>query len=115
MCYALCTPHTEALHVTERYRMLDYEAAKDGFERDAKERNVAQGMRNPNHRGKYLQLQFTVEDQGVFTMPWTATMTYGRGPADWMEAVLRRKHSVVLGTGRRRTAGEQAGFLRDIG
>jgi hypothetical protein len=81
------TPHTEALHVVERYRLLDYEAAKEGFERDAKERNVAQGMRNPNHQGKYLQLQFTVEDKGVFTTPWTATMTYGFGPADWMEQV----------------------------
>jgi hypothetical protein len=37
--------------------------------------------------GKYLQLQFTVEDEGVFTTPWTATMTYGRGLADWAEAV----------------------------
>src|SRR5881392_1817543 len=55
------TPHTEALHVVERYRMLDPEAAKDGFARDAKQHNVAQGMRNPNGRGKYLQLQFTVE------------------------------------------------------
>jgi hypothetical protein len=57
------TPHTEALHVVERYRLLDAEAAKDGFSRNAKEHNVAQGMRNANHRGKYLQLQFTVEDQ----------------------------------------------------
>jgi hypothetical protein len=31
--------------------------------------------------------EFTVEDKGVFTTPWTATMTYGRGPADWVEAV----------------------------
>src|SRR5216684_8130801 len=59
------TPHTEALHVVERYRMLDSESAKEGFERDAKQHNVAQGMRNPT-RGKYLQLQFTVEDKGVF-------------------------------------------------
>ena len=82
------TPHTEALHVVERYRLLNSEAAKDGFARDAKEHNVAQGMRNPNDRGKYLQLQFTVEDKGVFTTPWTATMTYGSGgsdPADWLE------------------------------
>jgi hypothetical protein len=35
------TPHTEALHVVERYRTLDPAAAKEGFERDAKERNVA--------------------------------------------------------------------------
>jgi hypothetical protein len=31
------TPHTEALHVVERYRLLDYEAAKEGLERDARE------------------------------------------------------------------------------
>lgn len=82
------TPHTEALHVVERYRMLDYEAAKEGFERDAKEHNVAPGMPDPNYHGKYLQLRFTVEDKGVFTTPWSATMTYrnvGSGPVDWME------------------------------
>src|SRR6202521_2532137 len=81
------TPHTEALHVVERYRLIDYEAAKEGFERDAKQHNVAQ-MMNPNYRGKYLQLQFTVENKGVFTTPWTATMTYRSGgsePADWAE------------------------------
>jgi hypothetical protein len=81
------TPHTEALHVVERYRMLDYETAKEGFERDAKEHQNAQGMRNPNYRGKYLQLQFTVEDEGAFTTPWTATLTYAPGPADWGEQV----------------------------
>ena len=31
------TPYTEALHVVERYRLLDYETAKDGLERNAKE------------------------------------------------------------------------------
>ncbi|MEA2824001.1 MAG: hypothetical protein QOF03_483 [Alphaproteobacteria bacterium] len=83
------TPHTEALHVVERYRLLDSGAAKDGFERDAKQHNVADGMRNANSRGKYLQLQFTVEDKNVFTTPWTATMTYGAGgpdaAAEWTE------------------------------
>jgi hypothetical protein len=82
------TPRSEALHVVERYRMLDYEAAKDGFERDAKQHNVAPGMPIPNASGKYLQLQFTVEDKNVFTTPWTATMTYrigGDSPLDWPE------------------------------
>ena len=51
----------------ERYRLLDYEAAKEGFERDAKEHNPVQGIREPNDPAKYLQLQFTVEDEGVFT------------------------------------------------
>jgi hypothetical protein len=82
------TPHTEALHVVERYRMIDYAAAKEGFERDAKEHNVPAGMPVANPQGKYLQLRFTVEDKNVFTTPWAATMTYryaGNGPLDWDE------------------------------
>jgi hypothetical protein len=79
------TPHTKALHVVERYRLIDYDAAKEGFERDIKE-NMQFGPK-PNYRGKYLQLAFTVEDAGVFTTPWTATMTYGRGPTSWVESV----------------------------
>jgi hypothetical protein len=79
------TPHTEALHVVERYRLIDYEAAKEGWQRDAKENFRAQPP--PKYRGKYLQLRFTIDDEGVFTTPWTATMTYGRSAADWVEAV----------------------------
>jgi hypothetical protein len=81
------TPYTEALHVVERYRLLNYEAAKEGLERAAKENfrlppdmipPVADS--DPNYRGKHLQLKFTVEDEGVFTTPWSATITYGRPP-----------------------------------
>jgi hypothetical protein len=79
------TPHTEALHVVERYRLIDHEAAKEGWERDAKENWRAQPP--PNYSGKYLQLQFRVDDEGAFTTPWTATMTYGRSRGDWAEAV----------------------------
>jgi hypothetical protein len=32
------TPYTQALHVVERYRLLDYEAAREGLERAAKEK-----------------------------------------------------------------------------
>jgi hypothetical protein len=84
------TPRSEALHVIERYRMLDYEAAKDGFERDSKQHNNAPGMPLPNASGKYLQLEFTIEDKNVFTTQWTATMTYrsdGDSPLDWAENV----------------------------
>ena len=79
------TPYTEAMHIVERYRMLDYAAAKDGFDRDAKEHNPVQG--DANEAGKYLQLEFTIEDGNVFTTPWTATMTYVRDRAPWEEMV----------------------------
>jgi hypothetical protein len=42
---------------------------------------------DPNHRGKVLQLHFTVEDAGVFTAPWTATITYRPNLASWSEVV----------------------------
>jgi hypothetical protein len=84
------TPYTRALDVVERYRLLDYEAAREGLERDAKESLVIPNtsmQRDPAYRGKYLQLLFTVEDQGVFTMPWSATITYGRPSGEWVEDV----------------------------
>ena len=84
------TPHSDQLHVVERYRMLTYDEAKEGFDRDAQEHNVPDGKPVGNPSGKYLQLRFTVTDPAVFTTPWTATMTYryvtGNNP-DWVESV----------------------------
>src|SRR6202051_2376961 len=53
------TPHTEALHVVERYRLLDYDDAKEAIARNDKENfSVRQDGFDPNYRGKVLQLQF---------------------------------------------------------
>jgi hypothetical protein len=83
------TPHSPALHVVERYRLVDYEEAKDAIERNVKENFRAGGgaVYDPNHRGKMLQLHFTVEDQAVFTTPWTATITYWPHLAEWTELI----------------------------
>ena len=81
------TPYTRALHVVERYRLLDYEDAKEGLDRDAKENLRPGGIMDRNYRGKYLLLLFTVEDEGVFTTPWSATITFGRGTDQWPETV----------------------------
>ena len=81
------TPYTKALHVVERFRLIDYDSAKDGLERDAKENQRVEGNVDRNYRGRYLQVEFTVEDEGVFTMPWRATVTYGRGSNNWPEIV----------------------------
>jgi hypothetical protein len=72
------TPYSQALHVVERYRLLDYEATKEALARAEKEWPRVGGGIDPNYRGTGLQLEFTVEDEGVFTMPWSATITYGR-------------------------------------
>jgi hypothetical protein len=91
------TPHTQALHVIERYRLIDYEAAKEALDRGAKEnanfiRNDSGVIVDLNSKAKHLQLQFTVEDDGAFTTPWSATVIYrpGLGAAssgEWPEAV----------------------------
>jgi hypothetical protein len=68
------TPHTAALHVVERYRLLEYEAAKEYWEGNAKANfripssDIGAEV-DPAYTGKVLQLEFTVEDEGVFTMP----------------------------------------------
>jgi len=77
------TPHTAALHVIERYRLLDHEAAKAAEERGENGNfrlpQSDQGFApDPNYKGKGLQLQFTVEDDGVFTTPWSAAIVYQR-------------------------------------
>jgi hypothetical protein len=88
------TPHSPALHVVERYRLLDYDDAKDALERNGKENSYvpatgATGIVeiDPNFRGKLLQLHFTVEDKGVFTMPWTGTITYRPNIGAWSEVI----------------------------
>src|SRR5467141_3986144 len=86
------TPHSPALHVVERYRLLDYEDAKDAIERDAKEHfqfaNPDNGPAvDPNYKGKGLQIQVIVEDEGAFTMPWSATVTLRRALDERLELV----------------------------
>jgi hypothetical protein len=89
------TPHSTALHVVERYRVLDYEAAKAAEERGQREIFRIPGSdpgfaRNPDYKGKGLQLDFTVEDEGVFTKPWSAAISYRRPLSplgEWPEMV----------------------------
>jgi hypothetical protein len=83
------TPHSEALHVVERYRLLDYATAKEVQERG--QRGLSRLGRdpgfvaNPDYKGQGLQLDFTVEDAGVFTKPWSASISYRRPLGDWPE------------------------------
>ncbi len=89
------TPYTSALHVVERYRLVDYEAVVAGDERAARENrrmaahaSGATGLAPvAGYKGKGLQLQFSVEDEGVFTMPWSASITYWHSSDAWPEHV----------------------------
>ncbi len=83
------TPFSDKLHVVERYRLVDYDQAKDSIERNDKE-NIHAGLGwdfDPDYRGKVLQMQFTVEDDGVFTAPWKSSITYRPSVDPWTELI----------------------------
>jgi len=69
------TPYTDKLHIVERYRIRDYEDVKDAIDRNKKENWLFNGDVWPKS-GKFLQTEVTVEDPGVFTKPFSATVTY---------------------------------------
>ncbi len=81
------TPYTKSLHIVERYRLREYDDVKDAIERNKKENWLFNGDVFSKHRGKFLQLHLTIDDEGVFTTPWTATLTYVPGPEVLSEAV----------------------------
>lgn len=54
------TPHTEQIHVVERYKMLE---------------------------GKILQVTITVEDPGAFTMPWSAIQRWRLTDREMVESI----------------------------
>ena len=81
------TPYSKSLRIVERYRLREWDDVKDAIERNKKENWLFNGDVFSNHRGQFLQLHVTIEDTGVFTTPWTSTLTYVPGPAVFPENV----------------------------
>ena len=85
------TPHSEALHVIERYRLISYEETRQALERNVAENgppatNQAAAV-DANYRGKGLQVAFTVVDPNMFTAPWSGLATYSKADDLWTENV----------------------------
>jgi len=55
------TPHTDQLHVIERYKLLE--------------------------GGKMMEVLILVEDPGAFTTPWSAMQRFRRVPREWSEDI----------------------------
>jgi hypothetical protein len=84
------TPYTEAMHLIERFRLIDIETANAAMARNERENGRIEpdgggGRPDPNDKGKALQISFTVEDPNVFTALWSATVTYRRNIQSWNE------------------------------
>jgi hypothetical protein len=55
------TPHTEQLHVIERYKLID--------------------------GGKMMEVMMSIDDPGAFTTPWSAMQRFRRVPREWSEDI----------------------------
>jgi hypothetical protein len=90
------TPFSPALHVIERYRLIDGEMAREFQRRHVSEYFPAGSpFRNPYGLGDIdpdtskpgLQVEITVDDPIMFTSPWSALVTYRHALGKWPEAV----------------------------
>lgn len=97
MADAFGTPFSPALHVIERYRLIDGEAARDAQRKHEsnffpggaarQENDYARGDIDSDPNKKGLQVEITVDDPNMFTTPWKALVTYRHVLGDWGEAV----------------------------
>jgi hypothetical protein len=85
------TPHSGALHVVERYRLIGGKAAADAQNRNGgtptQTPTFARGVIDPDTSKPGLEVAFTVDDPNVFITPWSARVTYRRVTDVWPEAV----------------------------
>ena len=80
------TPQSEAMHLVERYRLIEMADAKAAMEKHQRRAGFAGAAPfDPNYSG--LQLHYSVEDPNVFTTPWSAEITYRRTALPWSEQV----------------------------
>ncbi|HEX5279243.1 MAG TPA: hypothetical protein VFW28_04110 [Micropepsaceae bacterium] len=88
------TPRSDALHVTERYRLIDGKAAENAMvahHREFTKAAVAKedaygGIFDPDTSRNGLQVEVTVDDPKMFTRPYTGFVTY-RPQSNWPEMI----------------------------
>jgi hypothetical protein len=92
------TPFSAAMHVIERYRLIDGAMARDlqlkhessyfGAGRSSPFTNTSgRGDIDPDTTKPGLQVEITVDDPATFTMPWSALVTYRHVLGGWPEVV----------------------------
>ena len=90
------TPRSPSAHIIERYRLIDGTAAKEAAERHIRE-NGPMGLAgavlvDPQYPGKGLQLEIKIEDPEVFTVSWSAVVTYRRTIGPWLEQICAEEN-----------------------
>ena len=89
------TPFSDALHVVERYRLIDGQQAADAIRAHRRtftadpvpvKFNIYGAEFDADVGNKGLQVEVTVDDPKIFTQPWTGLVTY-RPQLNWPEMV----------------------------
>jgi len=98
------TPQSDSMHVVERYRLIDAREAADALERHEKTDGFVLGNGNgaapvDNSYARGLRVEVRVEDPQVFTMPWSANVTYVHVKRAWAEVVCAENNTDVLHQG----------------
>jgi hypothetical protein len=81
------TPQSKAMHLVERYRLIDLNEAKEALAYHVRRAGPAGAFPADPKSDKGLRLTYTVEDPEVFNMPWTADITYLRSLQGWSEQI----------------------------
>jgi hypothetical protein len=81
------TPQSAAMHVIERYRLIDGPLAKAAQDNYEKVQGVVVRRTDPDTGANGLQLELTMEDPNVFAAPLSVLVTYRRLLTPWQEQV----------------------------
>jgi len=79
------TPQSEAMHVVERYRLIDAKEAQAALDKHAKVDGTTGPMTADPKYDNALRVELMVDDPNVFTTPWTANVSYRRVISAWNE------------------------------
>jgi len=93
------TPVSEAMHVVERYRLIDAKEAQAALDKHASVDGTTGPMVADPRYDKGLRVELTIEDPNVFTTPWTANVSYRRVIRAWNEGVCAENNVDMLKQG----------------
>jgi hypothetical protein len=93
------TPQSEAMHVMERYRLIDAAQAQAALDRHAKTVGTTGAMVADPDYDKALRVELQIEDLNIYTAPWTANVSYLRVICAWNEGVCPENNVDMFHTG----------------
>jgi hypothetical protein len=113
------TPFSGALHVVERYRLIEGDAAVDALRKQRSANGLSETLSRFDGYGgeidldtkrKGLQGEITIEDPGAFTMTWSGIVTYQPGIGAWPEVICAESLSEPSGLEKRVPLAEKPDF-----